>query len=702
MPCRRRIIIITAALIKIKQFLSLHRNKLIAVAVIFFAEYLLAFQFYSREPEFPTEIFTIDVANRFLRDMLLACILMLLRKHWIAVKEFAKDYCPIVIVCLLWLGISLTMINSLRLILNPTTLLSVLAGVLNNVIFVVLAAYLYTKWNHLLSKALYFLSYLLTLFVFYSDTLYFFVTSTHIKKVLFANLNSYSIAGVISTTDKGVLLGIALSFIFLLLLFRTPKQPHFLPGKNIGALVLTVCVLANLVNIATAYTYPKLLLENGYNEESELEKSRNVSRDLLSESVTLNLVQEIWQNDEQYVPVSSHLRHYPFTKEETYLLDELGMNLQDKPVPVPNFSPYEKIVVIIAESFHRDYMHYYNPLIPREATPFLDSLVAKYPHSDHYYTANAPTTQGLNSTFISQALYSEEQAFENNPTIFRALEKHGYKTMFLEATSQYYNDEFRAYKKRFGMNVYRAKEDLEKEGYTGSSGWGFHNDVMYEETLKILEKNRNGKLFLVTKTIDSHQPYPYCGFLDETLPTAIKDAPKNQYLKAIYWENMTLQTFFQELEKRNLLDDKTLIIFTSDHNPHPSQNSNYKRLGEGELSVNPAPIPLIFVSKHLQPFSNFSSTTYGSQIDFAPTLLGLLGFPSPPEFSGKNMLTIAPDRSYAIGSLGETIYYWSENQQIETDMYTGKNPNAYEKALVHWVEDAYVKYVLDGSARNGQ
>lgn len=485
-----------------------------------------------------------------------------------------------------------------------------------------------------------------------------------------------------------------------MLLFRTPKKIYNLRTKNLGTIIVMVCILANLINFATAYTYPKVLLESGFDEESEIEKARNLSRALLSESVTINLVREFWKNEERSVPVFSHLQHFAFSEHETQLLSELGIDVAEKPLATQNVFPYEKIIVIVAESFHRDYLHFYNSRIPAETTPFLDSLWAKYPHSDHYYTSSAPTTQGLNSTFLSQVIYSDEQSFENNATLFKTLENNGYNTMFLEATSQYYSDEFRVYKKRFGMNRYKAKEDLEREGYIGSSGWGFHNDVMYEETIKILEQNRNNKLFMVTKTIDSHQPYPYCGLSNEDLPLAINEDPKNLYLKAIYWENITLQKFFHDLEKRNLLDDKTLIIVTSDHNPHPSQNSHYKRLGQEDLSLTLAPIPLIFVSANLQPFDNFSSATYASQIDFAPTLLGILGIPSPPEFSGRNMINVPEERSYALGCSGETIYYRSKDREIRTDMYSGKNQNAYEKALIHWTQDLYVRYFL-GNSVNG-
>lgn len=694
---RRRVIIIKGALIK--EIFSLHKNYILGIVVIFCVEVYLSFQYYSGEPNFPTGLFALDVSNAIFRDMLLASIFMLFRKNIMLVKEATKDFCPIVITAILCISISMIIINSLKLIFNAVTVISVLTGVINNIIFVLLACYIYTKRNNILSKTIYFVSYFLTILLLYGDTIYFWVTSTHIERVLFDNLNNYSVLGVMYSSDKLVLLSILISFFCLILLFRTPKKIDNLHMKN-GTIIIMICILANIVNIATTYVYPKILLAGGFDEEAAIEQSRNLSRDMISESVTINLIREFLRNDVKQVTALNQLQRVAFSEHETQLLSELGIDVNKKPISIQKTFPYEKIIVIVAESFHRDYLHIYNPNIPAETTQFLDSLFAKYPHSDHYYTANKPTTQGLNSMFLSQLIYSDEQSFEDNVTLFKTLESEGYDTLFLEATSQYYNDEFRAYKKRFGMRTYSAKEDLEKQGYIGSVGWGFHNDVMYAETIKILDQNRNKKFFMVTKTIDSHQPYPYCGFSKEDIPASINEQPNNLYLKAIYWENITLQKFFHDLEERNLLDDKTLIIVTSDHNPHPSQNDNYKRLGQGDLSLTMAPIPLVFISANLQPFTNFSSATYASQIDFAPTLLGILGIPSPPEFSGRNMITIPEEHSYAIGNYGETICYWSKDSNIKTDMYSGKNQNADEKALTHWVQDLYVRYFNGNSMKS--
>ena len=675
-----------------KEIFSLHKNKFIVVAMVFFIEVGFAFRFYSGEPEIPTGIFTIDVCNAIFRDLLLIGIVLFCRKYSMQIKQATKDYCPIIILAILWLGISMFTIHSLNLNYSAITFLAILTGVINNIIFVVFTGYFYIRRNDTSSKILYFLSYLFTLLIFYSDTFYFSATSTHIEKMLFENVNTYSITSVLHSTDNLVLFSIPVSLFFLIFLFRTPKKLPTSHVKNAGIIMITICIFINVVNISVAHFYPKALMEDGLDEESMVETSRNLSRDLLTKSVTVNLVWEFLRNDIKPANASTQLYRIAFSEQEAELLDELGIDVNAKPAQAPKTFPYEKIVVIVAESFHRDYLHFYNPQIPMEATPFLDSLVATYPHSDHYYPSNKPTTQGLNSMFLSQAIYSDDQSFENNTTLFKTLERKGYSTVFLEATSQYYNDEFRAYKKRFGMHTYKAREDLEKQGYLGSSGWGFHNDVMYEETIRILEENRDQKLFLVTKTIDSHQPMPYCGLSEKDIPASINDQYKNLYLKGIYWENITLQKFFHDLEERKLLDDKTLIIVTSDHNPHPSQNEHYKRLGQSDLGLSLGPIPLIFISKNLQPFSDFSSETYASQIDFAPTLLGILGISSPPEFSGRNMLTVPEDSSYALGCVGETLYYWSNKTHLKTNMYSDTNQNQYEKALIHQVQDSYVKY----------
>ena len=99
----------------------------------------------------------------------------------------------------------------------------------------------------------------------------------------------------------------------------------------------------------------------------------------------------------------------------------------------------------------------------------------------------------------------------------------------------------------------------------------------------------------------------------------------------MYWVDKTIQHFFEEASRQGLMDDRTLFIVTSDHNPH--SGGEYKTLvtnPQDKQSV--APIPVIFISKNLAPLADLDESMYASQQDMAPTLLTLLGQPVPQEF----------------------------------------------------------------------
>lgn len=112
----------------------------------------------------------------------------------------------------------------------------------------------------------------------------------------------------------------------------------------------------------------------------------------------------------------------------------------------------------------------------------------------------------------------------------------------MNASSQYYSNEVREYPQQFGMQEYYAKEYLQDLGYSGASGWGYHNDVLYKETLRLLEAGRKDKMLLVTKTLDMHQPYPYYGISWENMPPAVRDH-ELVTIRGMYWVDQTLKNF---------------------------------------------------------------------------------------------------------------------------------------------------------------
>ena len=60
--------------------------------------------------------------------------------------------------------------------------------------------------------------------------------------------------------------------------------------------------------------------------------------------------------------------------KDEQVLQELGIMRKSEEKAEPKAS-YDRIVMLVLESVHRDYMHYYNENIPAEATPYLDSCL---------------------------------------------------------------------------------------------------------------------------------------------------------------------------------------------------------------------------------------------------------------------------------------------------------------------------------------
>ena len=289
--------------------------------------------------------------------------------------------------------------------------------------------------------------------------------------------------------------------------------------------------------------------------------------------------------------------------------------------------------------------------------------------------------------FRSQLLFDGDVDGSDKPSLFRSMQEHGFDGYFQSASSRYYNSEFRQYTEQFGMAHYEAREDLEKAGYSGASGWGFHNDEMYRRTLEQLQRLKGKKYFYVTKTLDMHQPYPYYATQWVDTPEAFRDN-QTVTIHGMYWVDCTLRTFFKAAAEAGLMDDRTLFIITSDHNPH--SGGEYTELVKNEkdrLSI--APIPLIFVSKNLAPLENLDNSAYSSQIDIAPTLLCLQGIRPPERFFGRNLLQQYSEPDCALGFFGDKAYYFSREMQFVDKIDEPYPQFEYEDALANFVMFTY-------------
>ena len=663
-------------------------SKLVIVLFLLIAgavEWKLAYDNFGALDPLPVEEFGFEIFNHLLRDCLLGLIFWTMYFRRKRLPDRLRRYFPVVVIGLMYVGVACFMVYQLSLDKGVQTTLAIIAGINNNILLVLLAAMCYYKWPNLLMKSIYFVAYVFTALTLIFDAFYFWQTSMHVESVLFQNLNIYAVKGVLATTSNILLAAIVGGIAIVLLLFQVPKPSKRKP--NFVWSLLCVAMFTIGLNLAD-----KLILRGGMWCVEEIigsyitienEKTRLIYRNMLSVPINLNFLSKALFDTDKMAS-AKHVEMRELTEKDKKTLHELGINVPKQAVK-QIAAQYDRVVLLILESMHRDYINYYNENIPEKATPYMNQLVIRYPHMNRFYSSAVPTTQGLNATFRSHIIMDKDIPGKGTPSLFRVAQAAGYKGIFMNASSQYYANELREYPEQFGMQEYIAKEQLEKFGYTGASGWGYHNDVMYEHTLRVLEENRDKKLLLVTKTLDMHQPYPYTGYRWEEMPEGVRDNP-NVTVRGVYWVDKTLEYFFKEAEKRGLMDERTLFLITSDHNPH--SGGEYTKLVEkanDKLSI--APIPLIFISKNLGPLDELRTNEYASQIDLAPTLLYLMGLEVPDKFMGCNLLQRARV-PFALGYFGGKAFYWSEKKHF-VDQMDNPNPNDDEDALSNYIIHNY-------------
>ena len=661
----------------------------------------IAYLWYMDLEVLPNE-FYLQTVDCVLRDCVLFAVAMLLHYRRKRIPDRLQRYEPVVISGCLYLGIAWFMVDQLSLDRGVLTALDVLAGLNNNIFLLLLLAMCYHKWPSKKLRLLYFFGYMFTNVAMLADAFYFWQTSMHIESVVFQNLNFYAVKGVFSSMSSLQLGCMLVGFFALVLFFHVPepcrKKPNFAWSLFcLAAFTLGLNILAQVIAALGMYGVEEAI---GSYIEIENEKTKQVYRRLLTVPMNANLVvKALFDTDK--MATKSHVEQRQLTEADQKSLRELGIpetrfhndtgaiqdwerSLQDVRAAE---SKYDRIVLLVLESVHRDYINYYNKNIPEEATRYLNELVMKYPHMDRYYTSAVPTTQGLNAMFRSHLILDKDIPGQTTPSLFRSVQAAGMRGIFLNASSQYYANELREYPEQFGMKEYYAKEYLDKQGYLGASGWGFHNDVMYTATLDMMKKIKGERYLLVCKTLDMHQPYPVTGISwADTPDPVVRD---NQFftVRGMYWVDRTLKAFFAEAAQSGLMDDRTLFIITSDHNPH--SGGEYTKLvtkADDKLSI--APLPLIFVSRNLVPLDGLRTREYASQVDLAPTLLGLLGLKVPERFMGRDLLQPC-ELPYALGYFGGKAFYWSEQQHFVDQMDAPVPGSRFEDALSNYIIREY-------------
>ncbi|MDI1301414.1 MAG: LTA synthase family protein [bacterium] len=285
------------------------------------------------------------------------------------------------------------------------------------------------------------------------------------------------------------------------------------------------------------------------------------------------------------------------------------------------------LVMITVESLSADYLGIFGN--KNGLTPNMDRLSREGLLFTQLYAAGTRTVRGLESLSLSvpptpgQSIVRRPHN-EDLATLGAALNRQGYHSWYIYGGYGYF-DNMNYY---FSHNGYQVvdRSDVPANEVGFANAWGMSDEYLFNQAEKLLDKEA-GKApqFLMLMTTSNHRPYTYPdGRIDIKSPGGRDGAVK--------YTDYAIGKFLKDAEKHAWFKD-TVFVIVADHCGSSA--------GKTSLPVYRYHIPaIVYAPGFVKPQEE---TRMVSQMDIAPTLMGMLGYSADPHFFGKDVLR---DKNY--------------------------------------------------------
>jgi hypothetical protein len=305
--------------------------------------------------------------------------------------------------------------------------------------------------------------------------------------------------------------------------------------------------------------------------------------------------------------------------------------------PPLGLKPFNRIIMFGTESLSLDFLAPYNKSLPPDLTPFYGSLTnSMFPN---YQCVALPTQPGLAVTYNSHPNVGGLLTSEYETSLIKYLDARGYDTYFLMSGPETFLGDNVIFKKMGFQHVIGSQTWLKDPRLAPFvQDRGLMDQMLYNEVLDYMEANRDKKIFIQIMNGDTHSPVPrtYYGTLQyPPLPASLEkiaDPDVRTVLAAIFKHDYDVGQTIKKMRERNLLTEDTLVILTADHNfPHNAMLNKIPGYPDTFFSR----LPLAFISGQPLPPADLRQPL--SQLDFAPTIAHLLGWPVPAGWWGESI-----------------------------------------------------------------
>ena len=289
------------------------------------------------------------------------------------------------------------------------------------------------------------------------------------------------------------------------------------------------------------------------------------------------------------------------------------------------------VILLVVESLSAEFMGKFGNT--KNITPYLDKISQESIFFTNCYAVGTRTVRGLEAITLSVPPTPGSSIIRrpNNNSLFNIgsiFKKENYDVNFIFGGYSYF-DNLQNY---FANNSYNVIErsNLQSNEISFANVWGVADEDILFKSIAVADKHHKEgkKFFSLIMTTSNHRPY--------TFPSNRIDLPSGGGRNAaVKYTDYAIGKFIEESKKHPWFDS-TIFIITADHCASSA--------GKTDLPIHKYHIPLIIYAPTILKGQKIEKLV--SQIDIAPTILGLLGFKYQTKFFGKDILNSSDERAF--------------------------------------------------------
>jgi phosphoglycerol transferase MdoB-like AlkP superfamily enzyme len=308
----------------------------------------------------------------------------------------------------------------------------------------------------------------------------------------------------------------------------------------------------------------------------------------------------------------------------------IGEDPQDirRMIDNPGTARKPNIVLVTIESFSAKYMGSNGD--DRNLTPNLDALRKQSLYFNNFYATGTRTDRGLEAITLAipptpgRSIVKRVGRESGFASLGQQLTAVGYDSVFVYGGRGYF-DNMNAF---FSGNGYRVVDQtsVDESEIHFKNAWGMADEDLYNQTLKLADADyaKQQPFLLQLMTTSNHRPYTYPD-------NRIDIKSGNGRDGAVKYTDYAIGQFLDQARQKPWFDN-TIFVFVADHTAGSA--------GMEDLPIKNYQIPLFIYAPKL--IDARETAQLASQIDLAPTLLGLLNLDYQSTFFGRNLLQDNP------------------------------------------------------------